>query len=302
METDIALILSSMLRLAAPLLFIALGELVAEKAGTLNVSVEGATLAGAFGAAAGSSAFGSAPIGLTIGVGVGVGVALVQASFSHRLTVNQFVVGLTLNIFALGLTSFFFASTTLKPERFDIWSIPVLYKIPIIGEALFSQRAPFFALYLLVFGVWLLLHRTRWGLEVQAAGENPHAVDVVGINVNRLRRQAIIFGGALSGLGGAYLSIGVIGGFSPNMTAGRGFIAIAAVIFGGWTIRGTIIGCLIFGFMDALRLSLPALGYELNPQLLIASPYLAALFAMLLFSRRQRQPRFLGLGFTRRAI
>lgn len=299
---DLELILDSAIRLAAPLLFVALGELIAEKSGTLNISVEGAMLSSAFAAVLGSSVFSSAPIGLVIGIAVGVLVASIQAYFSHLLTVNQFVVGLTLNILALGLTGFLFASTTLTPEQFPIWSVPLLSDIPLVGEPLFAQRAPFFAVYALIPAAWYVLYRTRWGLEVQAVGENPQAADVSGIPVNARRRQAIILGGVCAGFAGAYLSIGAIGGFSPNMTAGRGFIAIAAVIFGGWAIRGTVVGCLLFGFMDALRLALPSLGIEINPQLLIASPYLMAIATMLLFAKSQRQPRMIGVGFERRSV
>ena len=302
MTGDIALLLDSATRLAVPLAFVAMGELIAEKAGTLNISVEGAMLSGAFAAVVGSSVSGSAMIGLLVGIAAGGAVALVQAFLSHALSVNQFVVGLTLNILALGLTTFLFASLSFDPERFSVWSIPLLAQLPLVGEALFEQRAPFFAIYLLVPLAWFLIHRTRWGLEVQAVGENPQAADVTGISVNLRRRQAIIIGGLYAGLGGAFLSIGAIGGFSPNMTAGRGFIAIAAVIFGAWSIRGTLLGCFVFGFMDALRLALPALGIELNPQLLIASPYIMALLAMYIFRQRQRQPRMLGIGFERRAV
>lgn len=302
MLDDATLLVDSAARLAVPLAFVALGELVAEKAGTLNISVEASMLTGAFAAVAASSATGSPVLGLAVGIGAGFCVALVQALLSHALTVNQFVVGLTLNILALGLTTFLFASTRLQPERFGIWTIPVLSEIPLIGEALFQQRAPFYLLYLLIPAVWFLLYRTRWGLEIQAIGENPQAADVTGISVNRRRREAILLGGVCAGLGGAFLSIAAIGAFSPNMTAGRGFIAIAAVIFGAWSIKGTLLGCFVFGFMDALRLALPALGVELNPQLLIASPYLMAILAMYVFRQKQRQPKMLGIGFERRSV
>lgn len=301
MFDDLTLILESAMRLAVPLAFVAIGELVAEKAGTLNISVEGAMLASAFSAVAVSSATSSAVVGLLAGVLTGVVVALLQSQLSHRLTVNQFVVGLTLNILALGITGYLFASSDFDAERFPVWSIPLLAEIPVIGSPLFEQRAPFFLVYPLVPLLGWLLYRTRWGLEAQAVGENPQAADVTGLDVNRIRRQAIVLGGACSGLAGAYLSIGAIGGFSPNMTAGRGFIAIAAVIFGGWSVRWTLAGCLLFGFMDALRLALPPIGIELNPQLLIASPYLMAIAAMLFFARTQRQPSVLGVGFERRA-
>jgi len=298
----LTLMFDSAMRLAAPLLFVALGELIAEKAGTLNISVEGAMLSAAFAAVMGSSAFDSTIAGLVIGVGIGLLVGVIQGYLSHRLTVNQFVVGLTMNILALGLTGYLFASTDLDPEQFAVWRVPGLAEIPLIGEPLFVQRAPFFLVYLMIPVVWYVLHRTRWGLEVQAIGEDPQAADVTGIPVNRRRRQAVLIAGGCAGLAGSYLSIGAIGGFSPNMTAGRGFIAIAAVIFGGWGLKGAVAGCLLFGFMDALRLALPALGIELVPQLLIASPYLMAIGTMLLFAKSQRQPRALGLGFERRGL
>lgn len=302
MTGDATLILDSAVRLAAPLLFVALGELLAERAGALNISVEAAMLSSAYGAALGSYLTDSTVLGFGIGVACGVAVALVQALLSHKLTVNQFVVGLTLNILVLGMTSYLFGSVSMTPRQFGIVRIPLLVDIPIIGEALFAQRLPFFAIYALIPFVGWLLYRTRWGLELQAVGENPQAADVSGVPVNRRRRQAILFGGVCAGFGGAYLAIGAIGSFSPNMTAGRGFVAIAALIFGGWTVRGTVVGCLLFGFMDALRLALPAIGFELNNQLLISAPYLIAIVAMLFFARRQRQPAALAQGFERRAL
>lgn len=300
MSADLALVLESAMRLAVPLLFVALGELVAEKSGALNISVEGGMLAGAFGAVLVSHATGSAPLGLVGGVCFGGLVAVVQAYLSHALTVNQFVVGLSLNVFVLGLTSFLHATTTLTAEQFGILRIPVLADLPVVGEALFAQRVPFYAAYVLAPACWWLLHRTRWGLEVQGVGENPQACDVSGVDVRARRRQATILGGLCAGYGGAFLSIAAVGGFSQNMTAGRGFIAIAAVIFGGWTVRGTVVGCALFGLMDSLRLALPAIGVELNPQLLIASPYLMALAAMVVFARSVRQPAALGADFQRR--
>jgi simple sugar transport system permease protein len=298
---DIGVILDSTSRLAAPLLFVGLGELVAERAGTLNISVEAMMLGGAYGAALASSASGSVVVGLLAGVLVGLVVALVQANLSHRLSLDQFVVGLTLNVLLLGLTSFLLSSVDMTSLQFGKFAVPLLSDLPWVGRALFDQRLPFYALYVLIPLVWWLLQRTRWGLEVRAVGEDPHAADSSGVPVLRRRRQAVVFCGLLSGLGGAYLSVGVIGTFTQNMTAGRGFIAIAAVIFGAWTVRWTVVGCLLFGAADALRLALPALGVVLNSQLLIASPYLLALLAMLLLSRGKRQPLALALPFRREA-
>ncbi len=295
---DVSFILSSTSRLAGPLLFVALGELIAERSGALNISVEGMMLGSAFGAALGSDLTNSPGLGIAIGVLVGLLLAAIQALLSHRLTVNQFVVGIAINILALGLTGYLLQTYQIYPENLQKVEVPLLHDIPLVGKALFAQSAPFYLLYAVIPLVFWLIWRSRWGLEVRACGENPTAANVTGIPVNKRRRQAVYICGLLAGYGGAYLSIGVVGQFSPNMTAGRGFIAIAAVIFGGWTLRGTVLGCLLFGGADALRLAMPALGYELNPQLLIAAPYLLALVAMVFFARRNRQPAALGVTFT----
>jgi simple sugar transport system permease protein len=292
-------ILSSAVHLSVPLSFAACGEYVAERAGTLNISVEAMMLSGAYAGTVGSSVMHNASAGLVWGAAVGVLVGVIHGNFSHRLHANPFVVGVTLNVLALGLTNYLLHTVDMHPRQVGILTIPVLSHIPIIGRPLFSERWPAFLLYALVPFVWWLVQRRRWGLELRSVGENPAAADVTGIDVNRRRRQALVWCGALSGLGGAFLAVGEVGTFTSNMTAGRGYIVIAAVIFGGWTLRGTIAGCFLFGGADALRLALPALGYTLNPQLLIAAPYLLALVVMCFFAARVRQPAALGEGFER---
>ncbi|MEV8632170.1 ABC transporter permease [Streptosporangium sp. NPDC051023] len=291
------LILASAVRLSVPLLFAALGEWIAERAGTLNISVEAMMLGGAFTAVAGASVTGSADLGLLCGVAAGLLIAFTHACFSHRLAVNTYVVGLTLNVLVLGLTSFL--TIRSEPRQVGKLEIPLLSDLPLVGPGLFAQRWPAYLLAGLVPLAWWLVHRSRWGLQVRAAGENPQSADVTGIDVNRRRRQALMVCGMLAGLGGAYLAVAEVGTFNQNMTAGRGYMVIAAVIFGGWTLKGTLAGCLVFGAADAMRLALPALGYELNPQFLIASPYLLALVAMTFFATRQRGPAALGVPFVR---
>jgi simple sugar transport system permease protein len=298
---DTKTVLSSAVRLSVPLLFAAMGEYVAERSGTLNISVEAMMLGGAYSAAIGSSVTGNAGIGLLWGMGVGLVIGVIHGNFSHRLQVNTFVVGLTLNVLALGVTNYLIAKVEMTPKQLGVLTIPVLSHIPVIGPPLFSQRWPMFLLYLLVPFTWWIVQRSRWGLDMRSVGENPKAADVTGINVNKRRRQGLMWCGMLSGLGGAYLSVGEVGTFNSNMTAGRGFIVIAAVIFGGWTLRGTVAGCLLFGGADALRLALPAIGYKINPQLLIASPYLLALIAMCFFAKNLRQPAALAQPFERAA-
>lgn len=292
-------IIESAFRLSILLAFAAVGEWVAERSGTLNISVEGMLLSGAFGGALGSSLWGSPVAGIALGVVASLLVALVQANFSHRLTANQFIVGLTLNLLVVGLTAFLIASLDVSVTRAGVVEIPVLSSIPLVGGALFGNRWPVYLIYPLVPLAWWLMFRTRWGLEVRAVGEDPQAADVTGIHVNKRRRQAIMFCGFSAGLGGAYLTVAQVGVFSANMTGGRGFLALAAVIFGGWTLRGTIAGCLMFGTADALRLALPTLGVDLNSQLLIAAPYVLALATMLAFARRSRQPAALARPFVR---
>lgn len=289
----------SAVRLGGFIAFAALGELVAEKAGTINISVEGSLLAGAFTGTIGYHLTKSISFGLAAGIVGGLMVALIQANLSHRLTADQFIVGLTANVLVLGLAGFLSGNLDLVARRADVLEIPVLSDIPLIGPALFGQTWPTYLLYPLVPLTWWLLYKTRWGLEVRAVGENPQASDLSGIDVNKRRRQAIYYGGILAGLGGAFLVLGQIGSFDIGAVGGRGFIAIAAVYFGGWTLFGTMLGALVFGLADAFRLALPVLGYRLNAQLLAAMPYVLTLAVMYLITKPFRQPAALSRPFIR---
>jgi general nucleoside transport system permease protein len=292
-------ILASGVRLTVPLAFAACGEYVAQRAGAMNISVEAMMLGAAFTSVATASATGSATIGLAAGIVTGLVLGFVHGNLSHRAQINTFVVGLVLNALVLGLTSYLITTEKFASHQVEVLSIPLLRDIPLIGEALFSGRWPVYLLILLVPLTWWLVARSRWGLELRAVGENPQAADVAGIKVNARRRQALLWCGALAGLGGAYLAVGEVGSFNQNMTAGRGYIVIAAVIFGAWRLGRTMIGCMVFGLSDAMRLALPALGVTLNPQLLVAAPYLLALIAMLLFAAQHREPAALGQPFQR---
>jgi simple sugar transport system permease protein len=296
---SITTILASAIRLTGPLAFAGCGEQVAERSGTLNISIEAMMLAGAFFGVLGTSVFGSVVGGLLLGMLAGLVVSIIHANFSHRLNANTFVVGLTLNVLLLGLTSFLLETIDMEPRQAGKIEIPVLKEIPVIGEPLFVNRWPIYLLVPLIPLSWWLVRRTRWGLEVRASGEDPQAADVTGIDVNKRRRQSLYYCGLLSGLGGAYLSVAEVGLFNQNMTAGRGFIVNAAVIFGGWTLTGTLAGCFLFGAADAMRLALPALGYKITPQLLIVAPYLLAILAMLFFANRNRKPAALAVPFER---
>ena len=290
---------SSAMRVAVLLLFAAAGEWIAERAGTLNISVEGMLLGGAFAAALAYHHTSSAPIALAAGAGAGLLVAIIHANMSHRLTADQFVVGLTLNILALGLTGFFAGEFAPTSEKLGNVDIPLVVDLPLLGPALFGQPWPFYLVYAVVPVAWWLGFSTRWGLEVRAVGEDPQAADVSGIKVNLRRRQTIYIAGLTSGLGGAYFLLSVTGRFEDSMIGGRGFIAIVAVIFGGWTLRGTVAGCMLFGAVLSFRLSLPQQNYELNNELLSALPYIVTIAAMALFATRVRPPSALTRPFVR---
>jgi len=290
---------ASAFQLAVVFLFAASGEWVAERAGTLNISVEGMLLAGAFGAALGMHWMSVGAFGLLIGCLAGVLVALVQANLSHRLTANQFVVGLALNVLVLGLTAYLDTVIDLGRAKAETLTIPLLADIPLVGAALFARPWPGYVAYALVPALWFLVFRTRWGLEVRAVGERPQSADVSGIDVNARRRQAILVCGLTAGFGGAFLVLGQINQFQSTVVNGRGFIAIAAVIFGGWTLRGTVIGCVVFGFVEALAIATRVQRYSIDPFILEAAPYVVALSVMLLFATRVRQPRALAQPFVR---
>lgn len=292
---------NSAIRFAIVLAFAAVGEWVAERAGTLNISVEAMMIGGAYTAAITWAATDVVAIALFAGIAAGVAVALVQAHLSHHLAIDQFVVGLTLNLFALGLALFLDSrweavTSSVKPTR-----VPLLVDIPLLGEALFGQPWPMYLIVPLVPLAWWVVFRTRWGLEVRAVGDSPQAADVTGIHVNRRRREAILFAGGCAGLGGGVLVLGQISiaGYEPGHVGLKGIIAIAAVIFGGWTLRGTLAGCLLFGYFFALQQTLPVLGHRINAQLAASLPYVVALTFTAVFAARTRQPRALAQPFVR---
>jgi len=298
-SVNASIVISGVVAESTPILFAANGEYMAERAGTLNISVEGMMLAGAFTSIAVASATTNLILGMLAGIAAGLLVAAIHANFSHRLAANTFVVGLTLDALVLGATDYF--ATVLKPmpAQFPPVTVPLLSKIPAIGSSIFVQPWPFYLLFLLVPAVYWAVERTNWGLQLRASGENPGAADATGIRVNVRRRQSLYLCGILSGLGGSYLSLCIVGAFNFDMTAGVGFVVIAAVIFGGWTLRGAVLGGLLFGSASAMSLVLPTLGTTVNPQFLLALPYMAALVAMVFLAKTHRAPAALAQPFTR---
>jgi simple sugar transport system permease protein len=285
---------------AVVLLIAASGELVAEKAGTINISLEGMMLAGAFAGAVGMHTVSSVWLSLVFAMLAGLAVAGVQANMSHRLPADQFVVGLVLNVLVLGVVGFL--TGEIEPESHVVSriEIPLVSKIPLLGPALFHQPWVLYLVYPIVPLVWWLVYRTRWGLHVRAVGEDPNAADVSGLDVNKLRRQTIYLTGIMAGMAGAYFLFARSGRFEDSLIGGRGYIAIAAVIFGGWAVKGTVAGCLVFGLVGSFVLTIPSLGYKsIDTSFLAMSPNVVTILAMAVFAAKVRQPSALARPFIR---
>jgi simple sugar transport system permease protein len=255
--------LATTLTLATPLIFAAIGELVSERAGVINIGLEGMMLSGAFFSFLIAWATGSFWLGVAAGILAGMALAAVMALVSLTARADQIVVGVGLNILALGLTTFLFQQIFLARPQVVLpvpepVAIPGLSAIPGIGQAVFRQPVLVYAAWLVVAVVWWVLYRTTWGLAIRAAGETPPAADTAGIRVQRVRWIGTLAAGCLGGLGGTVLSIGQVGLFVQQISAGQGYIALAAVIFGGWRPLGVLGACLFFAGTNALQLRLQA--------------------------------------------
>ncbi len=282
-----------------PFILGALCGIVCERSGVINVAIEGQMLLGAFTGALFASSAGNLGIGIVGALFGGVVIAVLLALFAIRYLVNQVVLGVVLNTLALGLTNLGFhsimqsdpdtynAGLTLNPIK-----IPLLGDIPIIGQALFDVNIIVYITYGLIVAVDVGLFRTRWGLRTRAVGEHPKAADTVGIKVRRTRYRNVILAGLISGLAGAMLTIGGSGQFNSNISSGKGFIALAAVIFGRWSPRGAVAAALLFGFTDELQTQLTAITPPLTiPSAFLAMlPYLATVVAVAGFVGRVQAP------------
>ena len=296
-------VLSGGIRLAMPMLFAALGETVTERAGVLNVGIEGVMLVGAFLAAFGAVATGSPWGGLLCAIIGGTALALLHAWFCIALRVDQIVTGVALVVLGTGLSGFGFRMTlgakmpAPPVPSFSRIDFGELSRIDIIGPVLFSHHFLAYVGFAAAFAQWWFLYRTTWGLEIRAIGESPQAADSVGIGVNRVRYAATAFGGAMAGIGGAYLAIAELSGFVENMVAGRGFIAIACVVFGRWNPLGVMLACLFFGLTDAAQVRLQSLNPDIPYQFFVMAPYALAVLFLIFFAGRAGLPRALGLPF-----
>jgi len=296
--------LGSSIRLATPLLLAGIGEMVSERAGVLNMSIEGMMLTSAFAAAVGAWATGNPLIGLLIAIIAVQPVALLQALLSNTLRANQIVSGIGINILVLGATTLAYREIFGARSRAEIPGLskvkpPLIGDIPVIGSAVFEQVWLLYAGIAVIVAVALTLRYTAIGLAIHAAGAEPRAVDKSGLSVTHIRYGCVLFAGFMASLAGAFLSIGDIHTFTEGMTRGAGYLAIASVIFGKWRIGGTTLACMLFGAATALQFQLPALGIDVPNALLIMLPYLLALLAVGGLVGRQMAPPALGEAYQR---
>jgi general nucleoside transport system permease protein len=302
------------LRDATPLGLAAIGGVISERSGVVNIAMEGMMLTGAFFSVVFALFFNNAAMGLICAVLTGGLMASLHAVSSIRLRANQIVSGMAINLLALGLTSYLlfsvYGATGTPPActpptpctsgqllTIPDWSIPILDRIPGLGTVLFQQNPIVYLMLLLVVLVHILLFRTTFGLRLRAVGEHPRAADTAGINVQQIRYFAVILSGMLAGLAGGYLALASAYGFSDNMTSGRGFIAMAAMIFGKWTPFGAFGACLLFGFGGALGDSLQNTSLGPYPSLVAMLPYVITIVALAGFIGRSVPPAADGLPY-----
>ncbi|MHB1172453.1 MAG: ABC transporter permease [Lacisediminihabitans sp.] len=283
--------------LSVPLIFGALGGVISERSGVVNVAIEGQLLAGAFVSAVVGSVTRQPFAGLVAAMIAGVLVSFVLAAFAIKYIVDQVIVGVVLNVLVIGLTSFLYSQVLTTnpallntPPIFPFIDIPVLSQIPVLGPVLFRQRIIVYIMYVAVAAVYIGLFHTRWGLRTRAIGEHPQAADTVGINVNRTRFWNVSLAGAIAGMGGAYFSLASVGSFTNVVTAGAGFIALAAVIFGRWDpIRATL-AALLFGFASNLQNVLGVIGSPVPSEFMLMLPYVVTIFAVAGLVGKSRPP------------
>ncbi len=280
-------LLLSAIGISVPLIFGALGGVISERVGVVNVAIEGQLLAGAFVSAVVATVTHQAIVGFLAAMLAGVLVAAILAVFSITYLVDQVIVGVVLNVLVIGLTDFLYsqvlasnAPTLNAPPHFPFLPIPLLSEIPVLGPALFRQTIIVYLMYVAIFLVWFALFKTRWGLRVRAVGEQPTAADTVGINVNRTRFLNVMLAGAIAGAGGAYYSLAASPLFTRDVTAGAGYIALAAVIFGRWNPLLATLAALLFGFTSSLQFSLSAAGSPVPSEFMLMLPYVVTILAV----------------------
>jgi simple sugar transport system permease protein len=307
MNQDIIVaILATAITAGTPILYAALGEVLAERAGILNLGVEGMMLVGAVSGFIFALHTSNPWYGLAVAMLAGGLMALIHALLTVTLKANQVVSGLALTMFGTGLSGYLGKAYVGKPlpVPFKVTAIPVLEDIPIIGPVFFQHDPLVYLSYFLVPALWFFVFRTRAGLHLRAVGENPAAADSMGVNVFCIRYIYIVIGGMLAGIGGAYLSLHYVPSWMENMTAGRGWIAVALVIFATWNPANALWGAYFFGGLDALGFRLQTLNVMISPYFLKMLPYLFTIVVLVLVTRRNiinhiGAPQALGLPYDR---
>jgi simple sugar transport system permease protein len=290
---------------AVPLALGALAGIMCERSGVINIGIEGMLLAAAFTGAITASAADTVWAGMASGIAVGALLGLLLAVLSIRYRVDQIIGGTVINILALGLTSYLGTRVLGRyqdlnqPGSFRPFGIPLLEDIPFLGPLLFDNTIYVYLMFTLVIGLTWAFYRTRWGLRVRAVGEHPGAADTVGINVVATRYRSVIYGGAIAGLAGSWFTLDAVSGFDENMTAGRGFIALAAVIFGRWHPIGAFVAALVFGFAEELQGRLAILNTPIPSELLLATPYIVTIIVVAGLVGRSRPPAADGQVYER---
>jgi len=298
--------LRSSVRLAVPLGFAALGEGFLERAGSLNIGLEGIMLAGAWAGMVGAHFTGSPWAGLGLAILLGMAIAALEACVSIYLHSNEVVTGIATNTLGLGLTSYGYrmifgiSGSAIIVPTFKSVPIPFLVDLPIVGPVLFDQPLPFYLMIVAALGLWFILTKMSWGLDVKASGEDPWVTEAEGANVYRTRLLSFLLTGALAASGGAFISLYNVSQFFDGMTSGRGFIALAIVVVGRWHPLGILAASALFGASEALGLALQArLGVKAPYYLLLAVPFLITLIILPLMGGGKGAPAALGTGYER---
>lgn len=298
----VAGILTSMIRLATPFLYAAIGETFSQTSGVVNLGVDGIMLLSAYGAFYVALNTGNLWLALLVAAVIGLLMGLLMAFISVTLKAEQGISGIGLYMLGLGLSSLLFKITigTVKTiDGFQPVKIPLLGDIPFIGPILFHNSVPVYGAFLLVPLAWWVLEKTTLGLNIKSVGQNPAAADSLGINVDRVRYFSVCLGSVLAGLAGASLSIAIVNLFQDNLTAGQGFIAVALVYFGGWSPWGVMAGSLLFSAVNSLQLWMQVLGVKIPSDIAVMLPYLFTIAALMITVNRVRQPAALNKPFER---
>ena len=299
-------LLQGALLLAVPLVFGSMSGLICERSGVINIAIEGQLLASAFVSGVVASLTHQTVWGLIAAPIAGATIAFLLATFAIRFSVDQVILGFVLNVLVIGLTDFLYKKLLVPYQEtwntaptFGHIEIPILSKIPIIGPIFFSQSVVVYLMFAIVAAITFALFKTRWGLRTRAIGEHPTAADTVGIDVNKLRFKNVIIAGLIAGVGGAYYTVGSVGAFGKEMTAGAGFIALAALIFGKWSPMGAVFAALLFGFADNLQSTLTIIGVSIPSEFMLMVPYIATIIAVTGLVGRVRAPAADGIPYLR---